>query len=578
LTSASEVNFNFTYSVSNNLNAEEDSKLQRMLCNSITYLSAYTQAIYWNEDIAFIPPGVPTVTDTEFDGSGSYTYVIQPSTAAAVSTISATGSGGSTSFNASTKALTITGTRTQVNSYLSAITVTPTADYALSFFLNYSVVTPRGASATATKAQQAIISFVDVEVTNIAVNRRYYTPAAVIQNFPFSNTTFYTAQSQFTGTFSRQNDSGVAGNTDANAAYIVTDGLQLWNQNGWLGSPADPGVPKYGTGALQIGNINSSSIDDKFRFAPATTVTLTGDFTVEGWFLSRQTGSNPIRLGTIFDTHTGSTGTGFAILAYFDGTPVYDSGGNYVVSSPFYGYLSVARDNQLKFRQNNINWIEGTWYHIAVSRQGSTCRVFVNGAQIGSFTDTGNFVLPTTGFGIGSGRGRFLSGAPYDNTAEDVLSALAFRGYVDNFVISRTARYTTNFAPAERIRDQDTVYVFNMNGTNTQWPPVSESLGGLPNVFTQVTPQITDTDTGATYTIRFACASSLGAFSYAGSTPSNNFTFSGTRAQCNQVFANLRFHPVSTVGGNVTYTQQKNAVTQVTQTILFQGVVSASPS
>jgi hypothetical protein len=562
-----------------------------MICNDILYLSTFTPAVYWNEDLAFTPTGVPTITDVDFDGSGTYTYAVSPQFGAtSVSNITATGSGGSTSFNSTTRTLTITGTRTQVNSYLSNIVITPTADYAATFFINYSVVTPRGGTATATKAQQAIIANIDVEISNIVGTRRYYTPSQFITNFPFSNTTYYTAQTQATGTFSRFAETNVSGNTVANAAYLVTDGLQEWNQDGWVGSAVPYAeVPKSGTAALQVGNLNPSR-GDYVRFTPGSNVTLTGDFTIEGWFLSRQTDQEiggtqspaVVSMGPIFDTHSASADgtTGFAILAAADGTAVYEEDGSYTVGSPRFGILVVGRNTQLKFRANNVNWRQATWYHIAVSRQGSTCRVFVNGSNVGSFADTGDLVLPTTGLGVGSGFGSIKpQGAAYPESSNSrwLLTGGGFRGYIDNFVISNTARYTNNFAAGFVQRDQNTVYYFNMDGSNGQWPPSSQSYGGLPTVFTQTTPQITDTDTGANYTIRFSCASSLGAFSYAGSTPTNNFTFSGTRAQCNQVFANLRFHPVSTVGGNVTYTQEKNAVTQVTQTILFQGIVSATP-
>jgi hypothetical protein len=172
-TTAVENDFFMLYSVSNNLNAEVDTKTQTMKSSSIQYLANPTEpAQYYLEETALTLTGVPQITDTSFDGSGTYTYTIFPSTTAAVNTISSTGTGGSSSFNSSTKVLTITGTRTQVNSHLSAVIFTGASDYIDNFIMYYRVVTPRGASATQTKFQNFIGTNLD-EVSNLNLSRTW---------------------------------------------------------------------------------------------------------------------------------------------------------------------------------------------------------------------------------------------------------------------------------------------------------------------------------------------------------------------------------------------------------------------
>jgi hypothetical protein len=73
-----------------------------------------------------------------------------------------------------------------------------------------------------------------------------------------------------------------------------------------------------------------------------------------------------------------------------------------------------------------------TWYHVAVSRSAGTIRMFLNGALTGtsSAADSANYSVG--GLSIG-----------YDI----VEAAYPFTGYIDEFRISKYARYTSNFTP-----------------------------------------------------------------------------------------------------------------------------------
>lgn len=75
----------------------------------------------------------------------------------------------------------------------------------------------------------------------------------------------------------------------------------------------------------------------------------------------------------------------------------------------------------------------GVWYHIAFTRQGASFRLFVNGAQDGAATYSGNLFNPGQGVSVG--------GAGY-NTGYSPL------GHMDELRITKgVARYTANFMP-----------------------------------------------------------------------------------------------------------------------------------
>lgn len=95
-----------------------------------------------------------------------------------------------------------------------------------------------------------------------------------------------------------------------------------------------------------------------------------------------------------------------------------------------------------------------TWYHIALCRSGSSTKLFVNGTQVGStYTDTNNY-LSADNLYIGN----------YSNDQN-----LGVNGYMDEFRISNSARYTANFTEptAPFVNDANTVLLLHMDGGET---------------------------------------------------------------------------------------------------------------
>jgi hypothetical protein len=96
-----------------------------------------------------------------------------------------------------------------------------------------------------------------------------------------------------------------------------------------------------------------------------------------------------------------------------------------------------------------------TWYHVAVTRSGTDLRIFVNGTQRGSNTNSSNFqVNGSDTYNMVFGGARF--GAAY------------LTGWLDEIRISNTARYTTGFtAPSQAFEnDNNTRLLIHADGAD----------------------------------------------------------------------------------------------------------------
>jgi hypothetical protein len=160
-------------------------------------------------------------------------------------------------------------------------------------------------------------------------------------------------------------------------------------------------VKKYGTGSLYFNG--SSNL-----LSPATGALGfgTGDFTIEHWLYFP---SSPATGQLLRSGDSGNTG----------GIAWQYNAGNLELYSQ-----NTALEIQVPFSPSAT-----TWYHIALTRSGTTLKVFVNGTQAGlSATSSRNFVDGAIYVAFG--------GAGYLN------------GYLDDLRITKGyARYTSNFTP-----------------------------------------------------------------------------------------------------------------------------------
>ena len=138
----------------------------------------------------------------------------------------------------------------------------------------------------------------------------------------------------------------------------------------------------------------------------------TGDFTVEFWFYPSVINltNNPI-----VDTRTTSGSSSGLLIRVGDGG----------VSNPTYMYAVVGSTSIF---QTGLS--AGQWHHIAVTRAGTSCKVWING--LGGTAGTSSANLTTNGLLIS----RFID------------SGNAINGYLQDLRITKgTARYTANFTP-----------------------------------------------------------------------------------------------------------------------------------
>jgi hypothetical protein len=166
-------------------------------------------------------------------------------------------------------------------------------------------------------------------------------------------------------------------------------------------------IKKYGTGSLKF---NGSS--DYLLISDNTSLQFgSGDFTIESWIYNTTTSEQYVY------ARTASTGAGtiFGI----------NSTGKWVgaVSTNGTSNISVA---------SSASVTTNTWVHLALTRNGTTLTLWVNGVSAGTNTVTGALHNPSTSNYIGAAFATSLLG--YVN------------GYVDDLRITKGyARYTATF-------------------------------------------------------------------------------------------------------------------------------------
>lgn len=174
---------------------------------------------------------------------------------------------------------------------------------------------------------------------------------------------------------------------------------------------------KFGGSSLSLDG-NGDYVD----LPQATNQLVSEDFTIEFWFrINSGAGSETIGLfGTYYTTPSGK-GMLMATSATY----------NQVYFQWHYGASGWAYLNQTQGTRTALS--NNTWYHVAVTRSGSTWRLFLNGTQEDSVTQSSYI----TDSGSTTRLGNYGPSA----TASDGLN-----GYIEDFRITRgVARYTSNF-------------------------------------------------------------------------------------------------------------------------------------
>jgi hypothetical protein len=163
----------------------------------------------------------------------------------------------------------------------------------------------------------------------------------------------------------------------------------------------------------------------------------TGDFTWEGWFYNTVRSDNQM----IFETRDNSGGSGWAIRTLSN-----DGGTSYQ-----FLYIYGGGTAEIGTVTNNA------WHHLAVCRSSGTSKVYFNGSQIVSVSDSGNYTA--NNWRVGG----------YWGTYNNYLAAWNFAGYLDEFRYSNVARYSGSsitVPTAAFTSDADTLLLLHFDGTN----------------------------------------------------------------------------------------------------------------
>ena len=161
---------------------------------------------------------------------------------------------------------------------------------------------------------------------------------------------------------------------------------------------------KFGTGSLYF-----DGTGDWLKTASSPQFAMgTGDFTWEAWIYFAS-GATYRQIFSTRTTNSSSTAAGSLAVNTTNGLTWW-------TSAAIVSYATALPLNQ--------------WVHVAVSRSGTTLRVYVNGSQVGSATNSDNLTAQV-----------FSIGANNDGTEP-------FNGYIDDVRITKGyARYTSAFVP-----------------------------------------------------------------------------------------------------------------------------------
>lgn len=98
--------------------------------------------------------------------------------------------------------------------------------------------------------------------------------------------------------------------------------------------------------------------------------------------------------------------------------------------------------NNQTITANNVNLPTNDWTHLSVIRYNNTIKLYVNGIASGNAI-TSNVLMNLSGFPI------FVGSDIGDIYYQGTRSSDGFGGYIDQLIISRTARYKNNFTPSQ---------------------------------------------------------------------------------------------------------------------------------
>ena len=189
-------------------------------------------------------------------------------------------------------------------------------------------------------------------------------------------------------------------------------------------------VKKFGTASLELDGTNDSiSVPSTGDFGFGTDQ----DFTIEFFVNSNQSGLSSATLIDFRDNGTDAEGISLAFRAA--------------------GEIDMRVGTTTAITGSGAGIATATWYHVALAREGTNTRLFVDGTQRGIKTSD------TTNYGASKG---VVIGADFDGTSNSLA------GYIDELRIEKgVAKYTAAFtAPTAALTgDADTKLLLHFDGS-----------------------------------------------------------------------------------------------------------------
>ena len=177
---------------------------------------------------------------------------------------------------------------------------------------------------------------------------------------------------------------------------------------------------KFGGSSLSLDG-NGDYVD----LPQATNQLVSQDFTIEFWFRINS-GAGSETVGLFGSYYTTPSGKGWIMATSATYTSVYFQWMYGSGTGTDWAYLNRTQGTRTALSNN-------TWYHVAVTRSGSTWRLFLNGTQEDSVTQSDQLTDSGSTTRLG-------------NYGPSATASHGLNGYIEDFRITRgVARYTSNF-------------------------------------------------------------------------------------------------------------------------------------
>ena len=177
---------------------------------------------------------------------------------------------------------------------------------------------------------------------------------------------------------------------------------------------------KFGGSSLSLDG-NGDYVD----LPQSTNQFVSDDFTIEFWFRINS-GAGSETVGLFGSYYTTPSGKGMLMVSSATYNQVYFQWMYGSGTGTDWAYLNQTQGTRTALSNN-------TWYHVAVTRSGSTWRLFLNGTQEDSVTQSDQLTDSGSTTRLG-------------NYGPSATASHGLNGYIEDFRITRgVARYTSNF-------------------------------------------------------------------------------------------------------------------------------------